>query len=483
MKLEKARTSDFEALKELYRLAAEAMEAAGLRQWHWGEYPSEELLRGDLRKEQLYVVREEGAPVLAVALTRETEPEYEAVNWLYGADPGSIHRFAVLPAAQGRGLAASVLPEIEDILRGMGCDSLHFDTNEHNTRALALYRRMGLRTAGWVRFEGTEGRFPCFEKPLTADCPLLPLRMHPAYRGGSLTPWGGSRLRAEFGKDTEEEITGESLEVSCIPGLESTTDSGEKLPELIAALGKDFAGKYAEGAFPLLLKLIDAREALSVQVHPDNAYAAANEHGKLGKTEAWLILEAPEGSQLVYGIRPGTTLEELSEACSRGAAVEPLLRRVDVRPGDVCFIPAGTVHAIGAGILLYEIQQSSDVTYRFYDWDRKDAQGRGRQLHLRQALDVTNLDFRLDPIPAPDAPKARVLDEEYFTLDLLRLDGEQALDAPADFALLTLLDGEATLRAGRDVLPLRRGESLYIPAKAPRMTLSGRGRAAVSMPR
>ena len=163
--------------------------------------------------------------------------------------------------------------------------------------------------------------------------------------------------------------------------------------------------------------------------------------------------------------------------------MEPLLRRVDVRPGDVCFIPAGTVHAIGAGILLYEIQQSSDVTYRFYDWDRKDAQGRGRQLHLRQALDVTNLDFRLDPIPAPDAPKARVLDEEYFTLDLLRLDGEQALDAPADFALLTLLDGEATLRAGRDVLPLRRGESLYIPAKAPRMTLSGRGRAAVSMPR
>ena len=483
MRLEKALESDFEALCGLYRKASEAMEAAGLRQWHWGGYPNEELLRGDIRKGQLSIVREQGMPVLAVAVTRETEPEYGAVNWLYGADPGSIHRFAVLPEAQGRGLASAVLPEIEEILRGMGCDSLHFDTNEHNTRALALYRRMGLRVAGWVTFPDAEGRFPCMEKPLTADCPLLPLRMHPAFRGGSLTPWGGTRLHDRYGKQTQDAITGESLEVSCIPGLESTSDAGEKLPELIREHGAAFAGKYAEGAFPLLLKLIDAREALSVQVHPDDAYAAAHENGKLGKTEAWLILDAPEGSQLVYGIRPGTTLTELSAACEQGAAVEPLLRRVDVHPGDVCFIPAGTVHAIGEGILLYEIQQSSDVTYRFYDWNRKDAQGRGRTLHLRQALDVTNLDFRLDPIPAPDAPEARVLDEEYFTLDLLRVDGERSLKAPADFGLLTLLDGEAVLYAGSDTLSLRPGESLYIPAKAPDMRLTGAGRLALSMPR
>ena len=220
-----------------------------------------------------------------------------------------------------------------------------------------------------------------------------------------------------------------------------------------------------------------------MQVHPGDAYAHENENGKLGKTEAWLILDAAEGSQLVYGILPGTTRDSLRTACEAGEAVEPLLRRVNVHAGDVCFIPAGCVHAIGAGIMLYEIQQSSDVTYRFYDWNRVDSQGRRRELHLKKALDVTDLSFALSPIPAPDAPCARVLDEACFTLDLLRVKGSAALPAICDFGLLTALDGALTLTWEGGALPLSKGESVYIPASAPDLALAGLGRAALSMPR
>jgi mannose-6-phosphate isomerase len=185
----------------------------------------------------------------------------------------------------------------------------------------------------------------------------------------------------------------------------------------------------------------------------------------------------------VYGIKNGTTLAELRTACEAGAAVENLLRKVDVKPGDVCFIPAGCVHAIGAGIMLYEIQQSSDVTYRFYDWDRVDKNGNRRELHIDKALDVTDLDFTLDPIPAPDAPVARVLDETYFTLDLINVYGEQTVPAINHFGMLTVLEGELTLAWQGGSRKLAKGESLYVPAASPALTLMGNGRAALSMPR
>ena len=484
--LTKAIQADFQELVNLYHTVADDMNARGLSQWHWGQYPNEDLIRGDLDHQTLYVAREEGRILLAVAIDTTPEEVYQSVNWLFGVKPGSFHRLAVSPQAQGRGLGRKVLPEIFDILRSLGCDCLRCDTHIDNARALHLYESVGMRRSGAVYYpgEGDDKPFPTLEMPLTDDCPLLPLTMHPAFRGGKLTPWGGEKLRTVYGKPIAEAPTGESLEVSCIPGLESVDDAGVKLPDLIARYGAAFAGKYAEGTFPLLLKLIDASESLSVQVHPDDIYANREENGKLGKTEAWLILDAPEGSQLVYGIRPGTTLDELRAACEQGAAVEPLLRRVDVKPGDVCFIPAGCVHAIGAGIMLYEIQQSSDVTYRFYDWDRVDAQGNRRELHLKKALDVTDLSFSLDPIPAPDAPVARVLDETYFTLDLFRVTGAPAaLPDIADFGLLTALDGELSLCWEGGEKALARGESVYLPAKGVRLSLLGQGRAALSQPR
>ncbi|MDR3929347.1 MAG: hypothetical protein Q3Y27_00585, partial [Clostridia bacterium] len=135
------------------------------------------------------------------------------------------------------------------------------------------------------------------------------------------------------------------------------------------------------------------------------------------------------------------------------------------------------------GIMLYELQQAPDITYRFYDWDRVEKNGNRRELHLQKALDVTDLTFSLDPIPAPNKPVARVLDEKYFTLDLVNVQGEAVLPAVTAFGLLTALDGDLTVRFAGGQLTLRKGESAYIPHTAPVLTLHGKGRAALSMPR
>ena len=483
MLLTKALQADFASVCSLYQSVCAAMNAAGNDQWVWGDYPTETFLQQSLDAGTLYVAREGDALLCAVTVDTCFDPEYESVNWLFGVKPGAFHRLAIAPSQQGRGLGRQIIADVCDILRSHGCDTLRIDTYAPNVNAQKLYAAIGMRKAGEVKFFHRELPFCCYELALTEDAPLLPLTMHPAFRGGKLTPWGGEKLRTVYGKPIADVPTGESLEVSCIPGLESVDDAGVKLPELIERYGARFAGRYAQETFPLLLKFIDAAESLSVQVHPDDTYAGRVENGKLGKTEAWLILDAPEGSQLVYGIKAGTAMAELRTACEAGAAVEKLLRKVDVKPGDVCFIPAGCVHAIGAGIMLYEIQQSSDVTYRFYDWDRVDKQGNRRELHIDKALDVTDLDFTLDPIPAPDAPVARVLDETYFTLDLMKVDGEQAVPAINHFGMLTVLEGELALQWQGGKRTLKRGESLYVPAAAPALTLSGNGRAALSMPR
>ena len=217
-------------------------------------------------------------------------------------------------------------------------------------------------------------------------------------------------------------------------------------------------------------------------MHPDDAYAAKNEGGKLGKTEAWLILDAPEGSELVYGLRPGTDRARLKEACENGKAVEALLRRVRVAPGDVCYIPAGCVHAIGAGILLYEIQESSDLTYRFYDWDRKDAQGRGRELHLEQGLAVADLQCAPEPVRIPEtAGVRRMLNEERFTLDVIRCGGTENLPEIGEFGILTALQGKLRLCWDGGETELGEGETCLIPRSAPKARLEGNGCAALAM--
>ena len=286
--------------------------------------------------------------------------------------------------------------------------------------------------------------------------PIAPILMTPAYRWGAMTPWGGEGLRSMFRKEIPGDRTGEALEVSAIPGLESRDPEGHTLTELIDRYGEALTGKGFAHPFPLLLKLLDAKDTLSVQVHPDDEYAARVE-GKLGKTEAWHILFAAPGAELVYGVKAGTDKETLLKASQEGAAVEKLLRRVKVKAGETYYIPAGTVHAIGKGIILYEIQQSSDVTYRFYDWERRDAQGNKRELHLQKAIDVTDVNAQWDAARETeiDPGHYRLLDEAFFGLDRFQdFDGVLPAD-PRRFMFLT---------AVKDCRVSWEGGSLHLPA-------------------
>ena len=298
------------------------------------------------------------------------------------------------------------------------------------------------------------------------------------------TPWGGNRLRELYGKATKKEYTGESLEVSTLPGLESRDDMGRTLPELVKEFGERMVGSYAKQPFPLLLKLIDARDKLSVQVHPGDNYAAARENEDSGKSEAWLILDTPkEGGELIYGVRPGTTLQALREACETGKGIDKVLNRVKAYPGDVIFIPAGCIHAVGEGIVLYEIQQPSDLTYRFYDWNRTDAQGNRRELHLDKALDVVDLKCSAVPVRVEKAyGMKRVLSEDCFTLDVIRTDTMVTLPEIPDFGILTVTEGELNVRFAGASMKLKAGQTCILPKNAAQLAVEGIGAAALAMP-
>ena len=484
MELIRATESDLQDLYSLYRRTADNMKLNGLNQWNWGLYPTEEMIRADVERGELYVARTDGVLAAAVVLTERLDPEYADVTWTGGARPGCIHRLVIDPPLQGAGIGGDMMDDAIQILRRAGCDCVRCDTNRENKRAMRLYEKMGFRICGTVHWDDTPDEFYyAYDKPLKRETPLWPFRMVPAFRSGEETPWGGERLQQRYGKETGGRPTGESMEVSCIPGHESRDVMGRTLTELIREFGEKLVGKYADKPFPLLLKLIDAKERLSVQVHPGNEYAAAHEHGKMGKNEAWMILDAPENGEIICGLQPGTSLKQLKEACEKGKAVESLLRRVRVSPGDVCYLPAGCVHAAGAGILLYEIQESSDVTYRFYDWDRKDAQGNSRELHIEQGLAVADLKCAPRPVRVSEAyGTRRLLNEEVFTLDVIRSDGIGVLPEINEFGILTSLKGDVTLRWESGALKLREGETCFIPKNAPKTHIRGEGYAALAMP-
>ena len=274
--------------------------------------------------------------------------------------------------------------------------------------------------------------------------------------------WGGNRLR-EYGKRSDAERIAESWELSCHPDGESVIASGEAAGmTLTAFLAAHPEAAGIQGDFPVLVKLIDAKEDLSVQVHPDDAYALAHE-GQQGKTEMWYIVDAAPGAALYYGFRQETDRETFRRAIENGTLLE-LLRRVPVSPGDVFFIPAGTLHAIGAGILLAEVQQNSNVTYRVFDY------GRGRELHIDKALDVTTL-TPATPFP-PDAEQhlpngchVRGLAAcDAFSAKLLRLTGTAEIGTDSSFLHLLMLSGQAELTSEGETLSLQKGSSVFVPA-------------------
>lgn len=307
---------------------------------------------------------------------------------------------------------------------------------------------------------------------------VYPLKMKPYFRHGSETPWGGGKLRELFNKDIPDDMTGESLEISALPGRESVIVNGElsgkTLTEAADVMGAELLGEFKE--FPLLLKLLDAKERLSVQVHPDDEYAARVE-GKRGKTEAWYILNADPGAKLVFGVK-AKSYEELRQIVASGH-IEDTLNWIDVKPGDCLYIQSGTVHAIGGGIVLYEIQQSSDVTYRMWDW------GRPREIHTQKALDVTRCDIVTRPVESQTTEvmggeRISLIDGDFFKLTRLNVMGRMPVEADS-FALITALGEGAIEYDGGSVL-VHNGESVLIPAAMHDFMVSGHLTVLMSEP-
>ncbi len=474
---------DLPQVYALYQAAIDDMYARGLDQWLWGRYPSKGLLVDDVAIGQLYRMDVDGVMVAVFAVcVGEPWPEYEDIPWHYGVNPVTLHRLALDPAKGGKGYARAIMDFIRVKGLELGCDSLRVDTYSHNTKALKLFSATTVRTAGYFNMPTHPDRFVCFESPLTDDCPLLPMRMHPAYRYGEMTPWGGDALGRLYGKPIPDPRTGEALEISCIPGLESADDVGETLPAHLAREGEALAGKGHAKPFPLLLKLLAADSNLSVQVHPNDDYALAHE-GKLGKTEAWVILHAEEGAQLCYGLKEGVTTAMLAEALHTGGDVEPMLSFLPVTPGDVLYMPSGMVHAICGGVTLYEIQQSSDVTYRLWDYHRKNAQGQERPLHIQQSLDVVDPALRGLRTRLPEQKENgehTVLSVPAFTLSCLNVNGTQTLPpCEYSFRMLTAL-APLTLRWEGGKLALAAGESALLAAQSPQIEVDGNGQALIS---
>ncbi|GAB4155023.1 MAG: class I mannose-6-phosphate isomerase [Planctomycetaceae bacterium] len=304
---------------------------------------------------------------------------------------------------------------------------------------------------------------------------MPPLKFHPIFKR---IRWGGRRLETLLGKPLPEgDDYAESWEISCHPHGESVVDGGpydgRTLKELIVESPQNILGQHASlGKFPLLVKFLDAHDRLSVQVHPNDTQASQYRTGESGKTEAWVILAAEPDSQIYAGLKSDVTAEQFQEAIQTDN-VESCLHSVTAFPGDCFFIPAGTVHAIGEGILLAEIQQSSDLTFRLYDWGRVDASGQPRELHIQEAMEC--IDFSRGPVN-PVIPHQEHIDEtiheqlvecEHFIIR--RHTSRTPFTVPTDnrFHIFIVLDGQCEIADHHTPTTAPVGQSLLIPASCP----------------
>ncbi len=299
--------------------------------------------------------------------------------------------------------------------------------------------------------------------------------------------WGGTRLREEFGKESDLERLAESWELSCHPAgpavIMNSVNKGLTLKEY---LEQDWAVRVGEGAarfstFPVLIKLIDACQDLSVQVHPDDRYAREHEGGENGKTECWYIVDCEEGAALAYGFNRELTKEEFRASIQNGTLLD-VVQLMPVNKGDVFFIEPGTLHAIGAGILIAEIQQNSNITYRVYDYDRVGLDGKPRELHIDKAVDVTKTwpapPRRRRPLMQFEGYSADVIaDCQFFTTTELHITEEAAFPAPNGVSYTHLLctEGDAALIYDDGVImPISKGESVFLPANFGAYTIRSR---------
>lgn len=298
--------------------------------------------------------------------------------------------------------------------------------------------------------------------------------------------WGGQRLATHFGYQLPSQQTGEFWAISAHPNGVSIVENGRfagwPLDELYAQ-HRELFGQDSRPVFPLLTKILDAQDWLSVQVHPDDAYGLAHE-GELGKTECWYIIWAAPDAEIIYGHEAKDKAQ--LKAWMEAGQWDRLLRRVKVKAGDFFYVPAGTLHAIGGGILILETQQSSDTTYRVYDFDRRDEQGRLRDLHLDKALDVLSLgepaNSRPDGLQVGDLQVTTFVTNEFFTVYRWQLDGQTQMTAQAPYYLVSVLEGQGQLEVAGQCYPLTKGQHFILPSDVTTWSLSGQLTLLVSHP-
>ena len=305
---------------------------------------------------------------------------------------------------------------------------------------------------------------------------LYPVLMAPWFQHGSETPWGGHMLRDIIMKDAPDDAVGASFEVSTQPGRESLVangiHAGKSLTRLVELWGEQLTGCQGD-EFPFLLKLLDAEQPLSVQVHPDDAYAQAHEHMR-GKSLAWIILNAEPGAKLVYGL-DGSDFDLRSAI--EDETLEAHLNWEKARVSDVFYVPSGMVHALGSGILCYEIQQASDAAYRIWDW------GRGRELHIDRALDVCDPKLKLDRIEGTTVlckggSRTYYISDDHFEMCRLNLSGKMPV-SDGRMLLLTAL-GPCAIHWEDGTLELKPFDTAIIPAALEGAVLEGNTKVMMS---
>ncbi|WMJ22070.1 class I mannose-6-phosphate isomerase [Paludicola sp. MB14-C6] len=305
--------------------------------------------------------------------------------------------------------------------------------------------------------------------------------------------WGGTKLKTDYNKQTDLQKVAESWELSCHKDGNSIIANGEyagkTLVEYIEQNGKAVLGTNCDRFenFPILIKLIDAKDNLSVQVHPENEYALRVE-GEYGKTEMWYIVDCEEGASLLYGFKHDISKEEFKQRIENNTLLE-VCNKVEVKKGDVFFIDAGTLHAIGSGILIAEIQQNSNTTYRIYDYGRVGVDGKPRELHVDKAIDVTNL----CPPTKPTTPQGKTEKYDGYTKTLLStceyftvyaLDIELKADFNVDntsFQSVLCLEGTLVLSSENGTITLQKGDSVFLPANYGNYTLQGKANVVLTM--
>ena len=299
--------------------------------------------------------------------------------------------------------------------------------------------------------------------------------------------WGGSDIRPFKGLEPDDKKIGESWEISHVDDNFSIVAegalAGKNLDELIDLYGERLVGKSVQERFghrfPLLIKFIDARDYLSIQVHPDDELGMKR-HNSFGKTEMWYVINAAPKAKLYSGFAVQSSPEDYVRRIEEGTIVDALAE-YEVRPGDVFFLPAGRVHAIGAGCFIAEIQQTSNITYRIYDYDRTDAAGNKRELHTELAKDAIDYrlekDYRTAYTPIADQP-VHLVECQYFETNLLDLTQPISRDWSEldSFVIYICMEGKVTLRdAQGNEVHLHQGQSVLVPAENPSLTLTPEG--------